>query len=61
MEPRIQFAKTKDGVSIAFATLGEGPPEVAMPTLPFSHLEKLWQVPLFRHSYERGAERRKLV
>ena len=25
MEPRIQYAKTKDGVSIAFWTLGEGP------------------------------------
>jgi hypothetical protein len=24
MEPRIQYAKTKDGVSIAFWTLGEG-------------------------------------
>jgi class 3 adenylate cyclase len=26
MEPRIQYAKTSDGVSIAYATLGEGPP-----------------------------------
>ena len=25
MEPRIQYAKTKDGVSIAYWTLGEGP------------------------------------
>ncbi len=24
MEPRIQYAQTKDGVSIAFRTLGEG-------------------------------------
>ena len=24
MEPRIQYAKTKDGVSIAYSTLGEG-------------------------------------
>ncbi len=26
MEPRIQYAQTKDGVSIAFSTLGEGMP-----------------------------------
>jgi class 3 adenylate cyclase len=26
MEPRIQYAKTSDGVDIAFATLGSGPP-----------------------------------
>jgi hypothetical protein len=28
MEPRIQYAKTRDGVNIAFWTLGEGPPLV---------------------------------
>ena len=26
MEPRIQYAQTSDGVSIAYATLGSGPP-----------------------------------
>ena len=29
MEPRIQYAKTKDGVSIAFWTLGQGMPVVS--------------------------------
>jgi pimeloyl-ACP methyl ester carboxylesterase len=28
MEPRIQYAKTSDGVNIAYATFGEGPPVV---------------------------------
>ncbi len=28
MEPRIQYAKTEDGVSIAFSTMGEGKPLV---------------------------------
>ncbi len=31
METRIQYAKTADGVSIAFWTLGEGKPLVVMP------------------------------
>ena len=31
MEPRIQYAKTKDGVNIAYATKGQGPPLVACP------------------------------
>ncbi len=31
MEPRIQYAQTKDGVSIAFWTLGEGMPYAWMP------------------------------
>jgi len=35
MEPRIQYAKTSDGVSIAFWTLGGGPPLVLMPSRPF--------------------------
>jgi hypothetical protein len=42
MEPRIQYAKTKDGVSIAFWTLGEGMPMVYMPDLPFSHIQMEW-------------------
>ncbi len=29
MEPRIQYAHTKDGVSIAFQTLGNGMPPIA--------------------------------
>ncbi len=32
MEPRIQYAKTSDGVSIAYASMGEGPPLVMMPS-----------------------------
>jgi hypothetical protein len=31
MEPRIQYAQTRDGVSIAFWTLGEGVPVVSLP------------------------------
>ena len=36
MEPRIQYAKTSDGVSIAYCVVGEGEPLVMMPTPPFS-------------------------
>jgi len=60
MEPRIQYAKTKDGVSIAFWTLGEGMPFVHLP-VEFSHVQLEWQVPECRRWYERLAEKRKLV
>jgi class 3 adenylate cyclase len=60
MEPRIQYAKTKDGVSIAFWTLGKGEPLVQMP-LAFSHIELEWHLPEFRNWYEALAEKRKLV
>jgi class 3 adenylate cyclase len=61
VEPRIQYAKTKDGVSIAFWTLGEGTPYVVMPSLPFSHIQLEWQMAGCRRFYERLAEKRKLV
>jgi len=61
MEPRIQYAKTTDGVNIAFWTLGEGTPLVSMPNLPWSHIQLDWQDPEIRRGYERLAERRKLV
>ena len=61
MEPRIQYAKTSDGVNIAFWTLGEGEPLVFMPALPHSHIQLEWQVPEWRLWFERIAERRKLI
>jgi hypothetical protein len=39
MEPRIQYAKTADGVNIAFWTLGEGMPLVHMPNPPWRHIQ----------------------
>jgi class 3 adenylate cyclase len=56
MEPRIQYAQTKDGVSIAFWTAGTGTPLVVMPSFPFSHVELEWQIPEYRRYYERIIE-----
>jgi class 3 adenylate cyclase len=61
MEPRVQYAQTADGVSIAFWTLGEGVPLVLMLSLPFSHVQLEWRMPEFRRWYERLAETRKIV
>ena len=60
MEPRIQYAQTEDGVSIAFATLGEGTPFIYMPH-PFPHLQLDWEVPESRSWWERWAKNRQLV
>jgi len=60
MEPRIQYAQTADGVSIAYWTLGKGMPLVGMPLL-FSHIQMEWQWPEWRRWYERLAQKRKLV
>jgi class 3 adenylate cyclase len=61
MEPRIQYAQTTDGVSIAFWTLGEGTPLVHMPPLPWSHVQLEWQDPDYRRWYEGLASNRRLV
>jgi class 3 adenylate cyclase len=60
MEPRIQYAQTADGVSIAFWTLGEGPALLHMPLI-FSHIQLEWQIPECRRWYERLAQKRKLI
>ena len=44
-EPRIQYAKTSDGVHVAYFVLGEGQPLVLMPTPPISHIGKAVTVP----------------
>jgi class 3 adenylate cyclase len=42
MEPRIQFAKTADGVNIAYCVMGEGPGVMRIPTPPWSHVQREW-------------------
>jgi len=61
MEPRIQYAKTSDGVNIAFWTLGEGMPVVEMPAGEFSHIQLEWQTSHMRGWYEGLAKKRMLV
>ncbi|MDO8613398.1 MAG: adenylate/guanylate cyclase domain-containing protein [Dehalococcoidia bacterium] len=51
MEPRIQYAKTSDGVSIAFATYGEGKPLVWSHQPIASHVQLEWQQPTSRAAY----------
>ncbi len=52
MEPRIQYAKTSDGVNIAFWTMGEGPPLVMMPPAPYFGALVGWRNLRTRHYFE---------
>jgi class 3 adenylate cyclase len=61
MEPRIQYAKTADGVSIAFSTLGKGMPFVQTPVAVCGVLQVEWQIPPIRAWDERVAQKRMLV
>jgi len=56
MEPRIQYAKTSDGVSIAYATLGEGPP-IVFSTRAWGDIHVYSTVEQFRPYYGALAQR----
>jgi len=59
MEPRIQYARTSDGVDIAFATAGDGPPLLWVPNGPLSHVQAAWAT--LDYFYQPLAERFRLV
>jgi class 3 adenylate cyclase len=40
MEPQIRYCTTEDGVSIAWAEMGQGPPLLLCGTTPFSHVQE---------------------
>ncbi|MCH8813682.1 MAG: adenylate/guanylate cyclase domain-containing protein [Chloroflexi bacterium] len=62
MEPRIQYAKTKDGVSIAFWTMGDGePPLIMSPPLGWGHISLELRVPELARWYKHLASRRMLI
>jgi class 3 adenylate cyclase/pimeloyl-ACP methyl ester carboxylesterase len=44
MEPQVQYAKTSDGVSIAFASMGDGMPLVIVPQPGMTHVQRQWTV-----------------
>ena len=60
MEPRIQYARTGDGVNIAYWTLGEGTAFVHL-TPGTTASDGEWDMPECRSWYERLANRWKLV
>ena len=55
--PRISYARSADGVSLAFTTAGEGPALVFVPWVPFSNFRMEWQSALLGSVFERLAQR----
>jgi pimeloyl-ACP methyl ester carboxylesterase/DNA-binding CsgD family transcriptional regulator len=55
--PRISYARSADGVSLAFTVAGAGPALVFLPPVPFSSLRMEWQNPLLRGVFEQLARR----
>jgi pimeloyl-ACP methyl ester carboxylesterase/DNA-binding winged helix-turn-helix (wHTH) protein len=51
LEQRIRFCRTSDGVRVAYATVGEGPPLVRAAHW-VTHLDYEWESPVWRHWME---------
>ncbi len=60
MEQAIRFCTASDGVRIAYAVAGNGPPIVKVGNW-FTHLEFDWKSPVWRHMLEGLSEHRQLV
>jgi len=61
MEPQIQYAQTKDGVSIAYWRRGDGPPAIHLPPLGWGHLQLESAYPSWRAWHDALAERLSLI
>jgi pimeloyl-ACP methyl ester carboxylesterase/DNA-binding CsgD family transcriptional regulator len=60
--PRIQYAATPARESVAFCTLGQGPPPlVFLPSGPWTAIAIQWNVPAWRNWDQRLAERHQLI
>lgn len=55
MIPEMRFARTGDGVAIAYQTLGRGPALVWLPSA-LNNLQAQWRVPALRAAYEALAD-----
>lgn len=60
MEPHVRYAKTSDGVNIAWYMVGSGPPFV-WPSAPPGSAVGSWRIPEFRRIIETIAQRGTLV
>ena len=59
--PRISYARSRDGVTLAFAVSGQGPALVAVPWVPFSNVQLEYANPAMRIVFEQLAGRLTLV
>src|SRR3989442_13981089 len=60
MQQQIRFVKSPDGINLAVATVGSGPPLIIIPGW-ISHLELEWEFPASRDFFQRLAESHLLV
>ena len=60
LHQEIRYCSTRDGVRIAYATVGEGPPLIKTANW-LNHLEFDWESPIWRHVFRGLARDRRLI
>src|ERR1700730_302744 len=60
-EPRIQYATTTDGVSIAYFAMGEAPPMLIIPPIPWSHVQLELEYPGYRRWLDANARNKRVI
>src|SRR6476646_9908673 len=59
--PEINYARSADGVHVAYQVVGDGPPDVVYANSFMSHIEVSWEYPPAVRFYERMAAFCRLV
>ena len=59
--PETRYAKARDGVSIAYQVVGEGPHDLVLVPGWVSHLEAAWDEPSLARFFERLASFSRLI
>ena len=59
--PETRYAKTEDGVPVAYQVVGEGPPDVVYANSFMGHIEVSWEYAPAVRFYERMAAFSRLV
>ena len=60
MKQHVRFCTARDGVRLAFAVHGSGPPLVRVATW-LSHLEQDWESPVWRHWLRQLGDRHTVI
>jgi pimeloyl-ACP methyl ester carboxylesterase/DNA-binding CsgD family transcriptional regulator len=61
LRPKVQYARTDDGVTIAFSVVGDGPATIIVVPGTLSQLEVTWEEPAFESFMSRLAECMRVV
>jgi pimeloyl-ACP methyl ester carboxylesterase/DNA-binding CsgD family transcriptional regulator len=61
MDLELRQARTRDGVTIAWGSVGRGPSLIHLPGVPFSHIVAEWRIPVVRRAFESLARHVRLI